>query len=54
MKKKKKKKRKESRYSNMYKCESVDQHDCKHGKRDYEFNDDEYVDVDLLCVDMGM
>ena len=27
---------------------------CKHGKRGFEFNDDEYVDVDLLCVDMGM
>ena len=24
------------------------------GKRDFEFNDDEYVDVDLLCVVMGM
>ena len=21
----------------MYKCESVDQHDCKHRRRDYDF-----------------
>ena len=62
MKKKRKKKGKESRYNNMYRIweikrrdiACISQHDCKHGKRDFEFNDDEYVDVDLLCVVKGM
>ena len=51
-----KKKRKKEKKADIVICTDAREltRVCIHGKRDFEFNDYEYVDVDLQCVDMGM